>query len=100
MEFGSHILFFAFLPQIPLYNKNNYIIVSCYTYPAYLGQRLHPHVIRSICNSIKDEASVFYMCVNETNAASIRGIEKAGFTKCGTVRKSRFFKHYSVDRLF
>ena len=75
MEFGSHILFFAFLPQIPLYNKNNYIIVSCYTYPAYLGQRMHPHVIRSICNSIKDEASVFYMCVNETNAASIRGIE-------------------------
>lgn len=87
-------------PKFPFMNKNDYIIGPCYTYPAYRGQGMYPHVIRSICSSMKDEASVFYMCVDETNAASIRGIEKAGFTKCGTVRKSRFLKHYFVDRLF
>lgn len=36
------------------------------------------------------------MILNETNLPSIKGIEKAGVVRCGTVHKGKFSKHYNL----
>ena len=80
--------------KFPFMNEVDYEIGPCLTYPDYRGQGIYPRVLRSICNKVGENNSVFYMIVDEFNKSSIRGIEKAGFIRCGTVQKSKFTKRY------
>lgn len=75
-------------------DKDDYEIGPCFTYPQYRGNGIYPSVLRSICNSIGNDNTTFYMIVDETNIASIKGIEKAGFKKCGIVKVTKITKRY------
>lgn len=69
--------------------KNDYEIGPCFTYPEYRGQGIYPNILRTICQQIGSDDTTFYMIVDEENKPSIRGIEKAGFIKCGSVKVSK-----------
>lgn len=77
---------------------NDYEIGPCFTYPKYRGQGVYPAVLKEICSSIGDKSTCFYIIVDETNISSIKGIEKAGFVRCGTVRVSKFTKRYVLEK--
>lgn len=74
--------------------KDDYEIGPCYTYPDFRGKGIYPKVLHQICSRMAKNNSVFYMIVDENNKPSIKGIEKAGFIRCGTVRKSKLTKRY------
>lgn len=82
--------------KFPFLGINDYEIGPCYTNPQSRGKGIYPLMIRYICNSIGNEDSIFYMIVDETNSSSIRGIEKAGFKKCGNVEVTGLFKRYKI----
>ena len=67
-------------------------IGPCYTTENFRGKGIYPAVLRYILSDYK--ADTFYMTVNENNASSIKGIEKAGFERCGKIKKSKLFKVY------
>lgn len=83
--------------KFPFLNKHDYEIGPCFTYPQYRGKGYYPQMLKYICSNIKTENSVFYMIVDETNLSSIKGIEKAGFQRCGTIKVTRFLKRYQLE---
>lgn len=82
--------------KFPFLNNNDYEIGPCFTYPEYRGQGYYPAMLRYICSSVGYEKTVFYMIVDENNASSIKGIEKAGFKRCGSVEITRLTKKYRI----
>ncbi|MBE6941078.1 MAG: GNAT family N-acetyltransferase [Ruminococcaceae bacterium] len=81
--------------KFPFLRKGDLEIGPCATLPEYRGRGIYPAVLRHICKTFANEDTVFYMIVNDQNIPSIRGIEKAGFELCGTVKRSRFLKIYN-----
>ena len=67
-------------------------IGPCYTHKDFRGRGIYPKVLHHILSDYKAEK--FYMTVHETNNSSIRGIEKAGFERCGCIKKSKVLKIY------
>ncbi len=67
-------------------------IGPCYTNTDFRGRGIYPKVLRFIMSDY--DAETFYMTVHKDNASSIRGIEKAGFERCGGIKKSKFLKIY------
>ena len=84
--------------KFPFMGKHDLEIGPCYTYSAFRGQGIYPKVLKEICKIQCKDTSSFYMIVDETNTSSIKGIEKAGFTRCGSVYKSKFMKRYRSVR--
>lgn len=84
--------------KFPFMDRNDLEIGPCYTYPAFRGKGIYPKVLSEICRRRGNDTSSFYMIVDETNLPSIRGIEKAGFVRCGSVQKSKFSKRYNLVR--
>lgn len=85
--------------KFPFMKKGDFEIGPCFTYPEFRGQGIYVKVIRSICSQIGNNKTVFYMIVDESNIASVKGIEKAGFQRCGEVKVSKILKrYYIVDR--
>lgn len=80
--------------KFPFMGKDDYEIGPCFTDPQYRGQGIYPSVLCWICNSIGNDNTAFYMIVDESNTSSIRGIEKAGFKKCGIVKIAGFTRRY------
>ena len=80
--------------KFPFMGNGDYEIGPCFTYPQYRGKGIYPSVLKAICNCVGDENTTFYMIVDENNIASIKGIEKAGFQKCGIVEVAKFTKRY------
>lgn len=76
--------------------ENDYEIGPCFTNPNFRGQGIYPSILSEICHTEGNEKTAFYMIVSDTNKASIRGIEKVGFIKCGVVRRSRLSKRYKL----
>lgn len=68
-----------FLPQGAIH------IGPCYTPPTFRGNGYYPCLIRYIAGSYKGINC--FMFVHESNMASIRGIEKAGFVRVGSCKK-------------
>lgn len=83
--------------KFPFWGKEDYEIGPCFTLPKYRGKGIYPAVLRYICKNIGSEKSVFYMIVDESNQPSIKGIEKAGFVRCGTVRTTKLTKKYILE---
>ena len=79
--------------KFPFMGKRDIEIGPCYTYPAFRGKGIYPRVLSEICRRNQD-APAIYMIVDEANDPSIKGIEKAGFVRCGLVSKSRITKRY------
>ena len=82
--------------KFPFLKKCDYEIGPCYTYPKYRGKGIYPLVLQFVCKHLQNEKSDFYMIVDENNLSSIRGIEKAGFEKCGLVKVTKFLKRYKI----
>lgn len=78
--------------------KEDYQIGPCNTFPEHRGKGYYPEMLRYICASIGTENTVFHMTVDESNHASIKGIEKAGFQRCGSVKVTKFLKRYYWQR--
>ena len=78
-----------FCPEIP---ANALLIGPCMTMPAARGRSIYPRVIQQIAYDLTQEGrGPVYIQTDTTNAASIRGMEKAGFTKCGVWAGRRAF---------
>lgn len=84
--------------KFPFMDRDDLEIGPCYTYPAFRGKGIYPKVLSEICRRRGNDTSSFYMIVDETNLPSIKGIEKAGFVRCGSVQKSRIGKSYNLVR--
>lgn len=83
-----------------LFNKKGPVIGDCYTNKSYRGQAIYPNVINRIANEIlNNQAKEIFMVVNQDNKSSIRGIEKAGFTKFADVKSSRWLCFYFSKRI-
>lgn len=83
--------------KFPFRDRDDLEIGPCYIYPAFRGKGIYPKVLSEICRRSNDTSS-FYMIVDETNLPSIKGIEKAGFVRCGSVQKSKISKRYNLVR--
>lgn len=61
-------------------------ITHCLTSPEYRGRGIYSQVIFELCNvAARNRIKKVYMITDEKNLASRRGIEKAGFLRCGTI---------------
>lgn len=71
------------------------IICNCVTLPAYRGQGLYPALLGAACRHLAQQgyARVIVTCAPD-NAASIRGIEKAGFRKVTTLHSLILFTRW------
>lgn len=82
--------------KFPFMNNCDYEIGPCFTYPKFRGNGYYPQMLKYICSSACQPNSVFYMIVDENNISSIKGMEKAGFQKCGNIKKTRILKRYRL----
>lgn len=75
--------------------KKGPIIGDCYTNKEYRGQSIYPQVINKIAleTLIKGAEEVFIV-VNQENIGSIKGIEKAGFSKFAAIKGTRWLWFY------
>lgn len=73
------------------------IICNCVTLPPYRGQGLYPELLQAACRHLAKQghARVIVTCAPD-NAASIRGIEKAGFRKVKTLHSLILFTRWIV----
>lgn len=87
----------AVIPKCYKYSfcdREDYVIGPCQTVPAHRGKGIYPYVIRYIMEVIGSADTVFYMFSAHDNEKSIRGIQKAGFIECGTIRRVGLLKKF------
>lgn len=87
--------------KFPFLEKGDFEIGPCLTYPPFRKQGLYVKVLRHIVRVVgkeMDRMAHCYMFVNEDNTASIKGIERAGFSRIGIMEQSRWFKVYRLKR--
>ena len=73
--------------KFPFLNKGSFEIGPSYTEPAYRGKGVFPAVLTQIFTEIE----CAYAIIEDTNAASIRGTSKFGFTVMpGEVKRDKF----------
>lgn len=97
---GSEVAHYSYVvPQcvkFPFLAQNDWEIGPCVTMPQFRRKGYY-HLMLSYITSLPIYAgSDFYMIVNCKNTPSIGGIEKAGFERIGSVRKT-IFKNYVVE---
>ena len=76
------------ISKVPLYRflpRKGIHLCYCETIPEARGKGYYPMLLSYIQNQHK--GNNLYMIVDEKNISSIRGIEKAGFVRCGKVEK-------------
>lgn len=81
--------------KFPFLSTDDFEIGPCFTHLAYRGKGIYPKVLRFILTTGRDK-SHFFMLVHSTNQSSIKGIEKAGFSKCGVCEKASFSVYRKV----
>lgn len=58
----------------------------CVTHSELRGRGLYPHLVRDLCRTAAASGvRRVFVITGQTNVASQRGIEKAGFARCGTI---------------
>jgi hypothetical protein len=79
-----------------LLNKKGPVIGDCFTNTNYRGLSLYPKMIHYIAkiNLFEKNLNELFIIVDTTNAASIRGIEKAGFIKYAQITTKRWLLFY------
>ena len=68
--------------------KDEFQIGPCFTDKQFRGKGIYPAVLRHITSQNEYEGKMFYMLVFTENLPSIKGIEKAGFKRCGNAKKT------------
>ena len=87
--------------KFPFLVDGDFEIGPCLTYPDFRKQGLYVKVLRHIIRIVGEEEgrrARCWMFVKENNTASIKGIERAGLSRVGTVETSRWFKIYRLRR--
>ena len=82
--------------KFPFLSENDFQIGPCTTHPDFRGRGIYPRVINHIVKTVGESDTVFSMTVDISNTPSIKGIEKAGFEKCGDVEKKGILKNYRI----
>lgn len=75
--------------KFPFLEKNDFEIGPCFTSPEHRGKGIYPKVLRHVLKTGSSK-TCFYMLVHSTNESSIKGVEKAGFSRCGLCERGRF----------
>ena len=83
--------------KFPFLAGDDYEIGPCITYPEYRGNGYYPTMLHYISGSVGSEKTMFYMIVDENNIPSIKGIEKAGFERCGNIQVTKITKRYRLQ---
>ena len=78
--------------KFPFLSKTSAEIGPCFTDEDFRGRGIYPMALKYILNNCGYQE--YYMIVSEKNISSIKGIEKAGFQRCGFIRKSKLLKRY------
>jgi RimJ/RimL family protein N-acetyltransferase len=84
--------------KFPFLGEDDYEIGPCMTYTPFRGKGYYSMMLRYICENVGTQQTNFYMIVDESNLASIRGIEKAGFERCGNIRVTKIMKRYLIEK--
>lgn len=74
----------------PAGGNRSYFIHNCFTLLDYRGQGIYPQLLFFACNHLRSgigNSYPIYVDCSFVNYASIRGIEKAGFARVGTMIK-------------
>jgi hypothetical protein len=67
------------------------MIGPCLTEEAFSGRSIYPRLLRHVVNTLgKRGRQPFYIYTQPGNTRSIRGMEKAGFVRCGLWSGKRF----------
>jgi len=75
-----------------LLNNNGPVIGNCFTHPKYRGQAIYPYVINHVAKNTLDLGyKNVFVIVDQSNNASIKGIEKAGFERYASLDTKRWF---------
>ncbi|WCO02546.1 hypothetical protein [Psychroserpens ponticola] len=86
------------IPNVFLLNsikKNGLAIGDCVTVKSHRGKSIYPYVINKIAKDVLDKKEEdIYVIVNVDNQSSIKGIEKARFTKIASVNAKRWLWFY------
>ncbi len=102
IEENDYIIHESFLyPKVYLLrilNKKGPVIGDCFTHKKYRGQSIYPYVINQIAkNVLVTTNKEVFVIVNRVNLNSIKGIEKAGFSRFASVKARRWLWFY-LDR--
>jgi RimJ/RimL family protein N-acetyltransferase len=79
--------------MIPLLKEPRALLIGpCLTEEEFRGRAIYPRVLGAAVGMLRERGwGPFYIHTNPLNAASVRGIEKAGFTRCGVWDIRRVF---------
>jgi hypothetical protein len=84
--------------KFPFLERGDYEIGPCLTSENYRKRGVYSYMLQLITTNPEFDNPEFYMIVSGDNYPSIRGIEKAGFQRCGTVKKTKIFKKFRLER--
>lgn len=95
-EFVHQSFLYPKLHLLKLLGKTGPAIGNCATNENYRGHSIYPFVINHIATGLLSEnkAKEVFIIVNSNNIASIKGIEKAGFSFHSKVKAKRFLLFY------
>lgn len=75
--------------------KRGPVIGDCSTVESHRGQSIYPYVINSIAKDLfNNESEAVFIIVDKNNISSIKGIEKAGFSKLASIVAKRWLWFY------
>lgn len=77
--------------KFPFLKGEDIHIGPCWTHENYRGKGIYPAVLYNVCTENKGDK---YMIIDDKNISSQKGVYKAGFSKIGSLIKSRIFKIY------
>lgn len=67
------------------------MIGPCFTEEAFRGRGIYPRLLRHVVNTLGNNGQEpFYIYTHPGNTRSIRGMEKAGFARCGVWHGKRY----------
>lgn len=69
----------------------------CLTEEPFRGRAIYPRMLAHMVNTLHEQGhGPFYVYTNCGNTASIRGMEKAGFERCGVWQGKRYLMDLRV----
>ena len=81
----------SYSKMFPVIERGSVMIGPCLTSESFKGRRIYPTMLKHVVNSMASggiERSYIY--THPSNTPSIRGIENAGFKKCGASKAKRY----------
>ena len=89
--------------RFPFMNTGDLQVGDVWTLPSARGEGLATAALREVCRRVEKDGTAVWYLVEDSNAASIRVVEKAGFELVGFGSKHPragllFLGYYSLDR--